>query len=68
MKTLEQRIQRLEQARQTLKTNFVIRYTPGEPDAEIERRVEAAGRPVVLAPMPCETIEEWVELARAWRG
>ena len=26
-----------------------------------ERRIAAAGRPVVVAPKPCSTVEEWLE-------
>lgn len=69
MKNLESRLAALEQARRAPKTGgYIIYFTPGEPGAEIARRVEAAGRPVLAVPTPCGTVEEWVELARGWRG
>ena len=40
---------------------MVIYPEPGELEMDVERRAASSPRPVVVAPKPCATTEEWLE-------
>lgn len=65
MKNLESRIAALEQARQPAKRPvYLVTHGADETEEEIERKVQAAGRPVIVVPTVCQSAEEWGELVR----
>jgi len=55
---LNARIERLQPIRTW---PMVIYYEPGESEMDVERRAASSPRPVVVAPKPCATTEEWLE-------
>lgn len=57
-KNLSERLNRLQPEKLELLCVFLA---PGESELELQRRIAAAGRPVVVAPKPCSTVEEWLE-------
>lgn len=57
-KNLNERLHRLQPGNMG---QMCIHPAEGESEADLQRRIAAAGRPVVVAPKPCSTIEEWLE-------
>ena len=51
---------RLERLQPRKRASYVVYREPGDSDLDVEIKVRAAGRPVVVAPRPCKTIEEWL--------
>ena len=52
---------RLDRLQPTTLEPMCIYTKEGESDADLERRIAAAGRPVVVAPRPAKNTEEWLE-------
>ncbi len=55
---LNARIERLQPMRTW---PMVIYPEPGESEMDVERRAASSSRPVVVAPRPCASTEEWLE-------
>ena len=51
---------RIERLRPHRSGSFVVFRDPGESDLDVKLRALAVGRPVVVAPRPCKTSEEWL--------
>ena len=51
---------RLDRLRPLKIDGFVVHQNPGESDLDIERKALTAGRPVIIAPRPCNSAEEWL--------
>ena len=51
---------RLERLQPRKRTSYVVYREPGDSDLDVEIRVMTAGRPVIVAPRPCKTTEEWL--------
>ena len=59
---------RLDRLQPTTLGPMCIFTREGESDADLERRIAAAGRPVVVAPRPAKTNEEWLESVQRYLG
>ena len=61
LNTLKGRIERLEVLQNPPPTRSCVIYIrEGESEMDLARRVAAVGRPVMVTPKPCATVEEWL--------
>lgn len=50
---------RLDRLRPLRISGMVVYREPGESDLDVELKILAAVRPVIVAPRPCKSAEEW---------
>lgn len=53
---------RLDKLQSNQPRSMCIHPQPGESEVDLACRAAAVGYPVVLAPKPCTTVEEWLAL------
>jgi len=51
---------RVERLQPRKSRSYVVRYDPGDTEADIEAKVRDARGPIMLAPRGCYTSEEWL--------
>lgn len=59
---------RLERLRPRQLSRLAVEARPGDSDMDIEIKVLAASRPVIVAPLPCRSSEEWLLTYAPMRG